>query len=679
MSPHPEHPRGRTLDEVIASYLQARRGGVAPSPETLIAQHSEMETELRAFFNTIEETESLQSINPKRQDITTVSLEAAQHATISAPAAFANAKREPILPGSLFAERYRIFDVASGGMARVYFAEDLQIAKDGTPLKVAIKTVPDFVEWRTRQPAQLEEREEVIYEGLVARFRSEALTWVKLGTHPNVLWALYVIEVGAKPYLVTEFADSGDLRRWIQNRLLPLPLALNFARQICAGMSHVCRVAGLVHRDLKPANLLVHGNRIVKVADFGLARAFQHGKDSRAVQPISPDDANSRIGAGTPAYMAPEQFRALELADTRSDIFSFGAVLYEMLTNQKLFSTISSWAMSEVNMPICRVHEVNDAIPRELSDIVAKCLAYDASLRFSSFDELDAALQRVEAAVPGRLPPVVDEAHVRRAELHNPSRDLLGETYALLSLGRHAEAVVCADQAIALDSNNYQHWVNKGKGLFEQQMFSEALHCWDKAIQLNPTDAAVWANLGWARLQLGSALEGLRDALCAIQLAPGLGDAWMCRGTCESALGRYAAAEQSLQTAIGLEPHNWKALFNLGLCMVNLRRFREAKDALCRAVSINPRAFACWVQLAWVNARILAWADARTAIDVATRLSPSDATAWAFSAWIAFAGENDRVRARADLARSLELDPQNHQAKIVLSTMGPDLTRQESE
>ena len=162
---------------------------------------------------------------------------------------------------------------------------------------------------------------------------------LRLGKHDNIILAFMVIEVGAKPYLVMEYADSGDLHSWIEKGRLNVPLAVNFAMQFCEGMKHAVRTEGIVHRDIKPANVLIHDNRILKIADFGLAKAFAPdvaGLNADTYPGI--DKSLSVAGGGTLSYMSPEQFESLSRADTRSDIFSFGAMLYEMLTSHRLFT-----------------------------------------------------------------------------------------------------------------------------------------------------------------------------------------------------------------------------------------------------------------------------------------------------------------------------------------------------
>ena len=149
-------------------------------------------------------------------------------------------------------------------------------------------------------------------------FAAEALTWVKLEKHPFIVRAYLVELFDNQPYVITEYIRGqegmgGDLRAWLGHPKLTLPIAVEMALQIAQGMQHAVRkVPGLIHRDLKPANILIDDRVRAMVTDFGLV----HAED---------------VGAGTPAYMAPEQWR-LEVLDARTDIYAFGCILYEMFT-----------------------------------------------------------------------------------------------------------------------------------------------------------------------------------------------------------------------------------------------------------------------------------------------------------------------------------------------------------
>ncbi len=582
----------------------------------------------------------------------------------------AEAERERIELGTVLAGQYRIFDIKAGGMGCVYLAEDLAARAKGLALKVAIKTVVHFDEWQATRQSRGTPAEELLYTSLLVRFRREAMNWVRLGKHANIILAMMVIEVGQKPYLVMEHADGGDLATWIRERRLSLPLAVNFAIQFCAGMKHAVRMSGMVHRDIKPANVLVQGQGTVKIADFGLAKAFgSSGLDLASAGTSDSDDRSlSLCGAGTLPYMAPEQFESLTRADTRSDIFSFGAMLYEMLTCRRLFGTRNAYEMSLSGETPPPAHAANPLVSASLSAIIARSVAYDPEDRYPSFDALAADLSRIDESLPGRVPMPKDPTEMPAA-FHTLSIQILGETYSLISLGLYEDAARRAEAGLCADPDNAEHWINKGKAVGELGDFADAGTCFVRATELSPDDPLAWTNLGWARYKSGDLIRGLEAAGRAISLDDEFSDAWICYGCCKRAQGTYAEAVDALRRSTELEPHNWKAHANLGFCLSDIGLRAEALEALRRAAAINPNAPLVWYRIAWLLAAEGRPDDARGAIDRSLQLAPSDPDAWGLRAVILLEGKGDVAGARACVDKALAIDPQNERARTVLGAL----------
>jgi serine/threonine protein kinase len=493
-------------------------------------------------------------------------------------------RRETIEPGQIFAGHYRIFDIKAGGMGRVYLAEDLDAQRRGIDLKVAIKSVADQAELQRLSPRYGTDEQ---YAHLLMRFRREAMLWVRLRKHDNIILAMMVIDVGAKPYLVMEYANGGDLRTWIEQQRIGIAHAVNFARQFCRGMQYAVSAAGIVHRDIKPANVLISGNGLLKIADFGLAKAF----DPEILEwpwrheISSPDGQASRLGGGTLRYMPPEQFMSLRFADTRSDVFSFGTMFFEMLTNERLFARRNAYerALREERLPLA--DELNPAIPVRLSEIVDRCLRYEPDERYASFDALADDLTLFDVELPGRIDIVPDEHQMPFTQ----SIAILGETYSLISLGEFEAAAIRAQDGIDIDPDNAEHWINKGKAVAELKDIEEAQRLFRRATALQPENAIAWANRAWMTLISGNADGALGEATHATRLDPGFCDAWMCRGMCEKEVGRLDDAVESLRWSSELDSGNWKTHANLGFVLTDMGRLEDGLAALKRAAAINPR------------------------------------------------------------------------------------------
>ena len=206
-------------------------------------------------------------------------------------------------PGAIVAERYRIVALlGKGGMGEVYRAEDLRLSQ-----VLAIKFLPEALSQDV---------------SALARFHSEVRV-ARQVSHPNVCRMFDIGDADGWPFLTMEYVDGEDLSSLVRRiGRLPQDKAIEIARQICAGLA-AAHERGVVHRDLKPANIMLDGAGKARITDFGLAG-------------IAATIQGAEIRAGTPAYMAPEQLSGKEVT-TKSDIYSLGLVMYEMLTGRRAY------------------------------------------------------------------------------------------------------------------------------------------------------------------------------------------------------------------------------------------------------------------------------------------------------------------------------------------------------
>jgi serine/threonine protein kinase len=263
--------------------------------------------------------------------------------------------------------------LGSGGMGEVYRARDTRLDRD-----VAIKVLPPFLSSDADR---------------LRRFEQEARAAAALN-HPNILAVFQMGTHDGAPYLVSELLEGETLRGCLQRARLPGRSAIEYGVQTARGLS-AAHEKGVVHRDLKPENLFVTKDGRVKILDFGLAKLTQRTGSEPGAPTIS-HETQPGVVMGTAGYMSPEQVRG-QAADHRADIFSFGTILYEMLTGKRAFQKpTSAETMSAIlNEDPPSISQVTSNIPPALQRVVHRCLEKNPEQRFQSASDLAFALDAV--------------------------------------------------------------------------------------------------------------------------------------------------------------------------------------------------------------------------------------------------------------------------------------------
>lgn len=292
---------------------------------------------------------------------------------------------------------YRVLEVlGGGGMGMLYKAEDLKLGR-----QVALKFLP----------------EELVCDTLaLQRFEREARTASSLD-HPNICTIYEVEEHEQQPFIVMQLLHGQTLRDRLaalaaEQKRLPVHELVDIAVEICEGLE-AAHDKGIVHRDIKPANIFLTTTGRGKILDFGLAKLVSktYEEDDLEIRPtgtaaspqparsVPPDATLTRVGVaiGTAGYMSPEQVRGEKL-DARTDIFSFGLVLYEMATGQRAFAgeTAAIVHNAIINDVPASTRQLNPEIPIDLETIISKALEKDRDQRYQTAAELRRELQRLE-------------------------------------------------------------------------------------------------------------------------------------------------------------------------------------------------------------------------------------------------------------------------------------------
>ena len=293
------------------------------------------------------------------------------------------------LAAEMFADRvgetigpYEVLSqLGSGAMGVVYLAQDVRLGR-----KIALKLLPSqFTNDKDR----------------LRRFQQEARSASALN-HPNILT---VHEIGQKAglhYIATEFVDGVTLRQHIHERRMSLDEVLNIATQVASALQ-AAHAAGIAHRDIKPENIMIRSDGYIKVLDFGLAKLTENELSPAA-------ETNPGVVMGTPRYMSPEQARGLDV-DLRTDIFSLGTVIYELVTGKLPFEgeTTSDVIAALIKDEPESMRTTVPELPVEFEQVVSKALAKDRGQRYQTIAEFASALQGLKDEIKLGAPVLTND------------------------------------------------------------------------------------------------------------------------------------------------------------------------------------------------------------------------------------------------------------------------------
>lgn len=537
--------------------------------------------------------------------------------------------------GDIIDNQFEIRKISKGGMGVVFFCFD---SENTSP--VVIKTFQDKY---------------LSDKNAVNRFEWEANSWVRLEKHRNIVEAHLVKKINGQLFIILEMI-TGDkmygatLRGWIKGKGLDLKTVLDFSIQFCHGMIHASskfKEIGktFVHRDIKPENIMVASDKTLKITDFGLVKAFlDNAKESNLNTGKEFKGQFTGLGeiCGTLPYMSPEQCLGLEDIDTRSDVYSFGCVLYEMLTGKPPFeeNKVHKYIKRHLKKTPKELNNSRYNIPDKLKTVVMKCLEKERDNRYGDFSEMINTLKEIYFEYTGeRFKEKNSNAELTVSDFVNIGYSLseLGQKEAaitlfdkvleldpeniyalnnkaevLSSIGKNSDAVHYCDRAIRIDPNFYHAWYNKGAALMEYpddmcrsafaykedtslERIKKAIECYDQAIELNPSSEGIWANKGFALIVLGNYEHGLKCYDHALQINPDCIYALNNKGTALAELGKFNEALKYLERAVKISPDYYSAIYNKGAALSALNRQKEAIACYEQLLLQNPQDNAVWL------------------------------------------------------------------------------------
>jgi len=474
-------------------------------------------------------------------------------------------------------------------------------------------------------------------------FKREASLWSNLQTHPCIVVARWVQEIHGRLFVMMDYvpADSAgrvNLGDYLGNGPIDANTALKWGIQFCQGMEHATAHGIRCHRDIKPANILIAQDGTLKVSDFGLV-APQHklsdrerlfaelcqeagmqliverskekehlyvGQKHNGSFGFSVVPVDGKVVSGTPGYMAPEVFRG-EMADLRSDVYSFGLVLWQMATGRGHPPFTVEWR-GDMGAYLRGIYEQQisgrvPAVESPLSAIIGRCLRPSPSERYSDFSELRRDL---EAIFEKRT-----KQRVQAPQSEEQSAILWSNRGgSLCSIGQFEEAIACFDKALALEPEYGHAWSNKGVVLYSLGRNRESLQCFERALQIDPSDAMAWCNAGNVLSTLGRHEDALRCCDKALALDPHDPTTWNNKGNAEHALGRFEEAIVCYQKAVAIDQRDARGWYNQGGSLRALGRHAEAIRAYANALAINPHSASACYSKAESEYALKQWRDA---------------------------------------------------------------------
>lgn len=490
--------------------------------------------------------------------------------------------------GDLIGQMYEVCDVLGvGGFGVVYLVYSREIKS-----VLALKT------YRDEYLEDAERRE---------RFRKEAQVWIDLGRHPYLVRVYFVVEISGRLFIGMEYIARDELGRnsleaYLRGNPPKLTQNLKWGIQFCHGIEYAYSKGIRAHRDIKPANIMIGQGKVLKISDFGLAGVIG---TSKAISGIKLGIRKDRVGLscqtiegtgfGTPTHMPPEQFTNALACDQRSDIYSFGIVLFQMATGGKLpFPPTLPKNDSEEEarrfwLEMYRLHS-EAPIPKlnsPLSPIIHRCLKKELGKRYQSFKELRLDLEHLLRQETGETfhPPVLTEL---------TCWEWCNKGVSLRSIGRFDEAVICYDKALEIDPRFAGAWSNKGADLGRLGHFHDAILCINKALEIDPRSKSAWLDKGASFVHLGrfdQAIICFDKALEIDSLHP---IAWRGKGTALNGLGRFDEAIVCFEKALEIDPRYVDAWIDKGVSLANIGQFDAEIKCYDKAIAIDPRSALAW-------------------------------------------------------------------------------------
>ena len=469
---------------------------------------------------------------------------------------------------------FEVIGMIEGGMGIVYIG---LLKKYGTI--IAIKTFKE---------------EYINYDNANEQFKMEALAWINLEIHPNIVNAMLFDVIEDRPFIFIELIvpderNRNNLEHYLSSELSNAQI-LEWGIQFCYGMNHAFHHHVSPHRDIKPANIMITRDKLLKITDFGLAKIWENQElKTKKVQSSRHEltlfeNENGTMMSGTYEWMAPESFSGQ--ADIRSDIYSFGVVLYQMINKGKLpfiGNNHLEWKKAHKN------HEIphSDSI---IFPIIKKCLAKVPDYRYGDFDELKKDLEELYIKETGKIPYKPANTFELSKGIH------LSKGYGYEKLGRDSDALRIYEEAKNMDSDLFVDMINLGAAYNRLKQPKKAIEEYEKAVQKEPNSFLAHYNLGNALSYDGQIKDAIIEYDESIRLNPDCKECHTNYGNLLRGLSQVDEAIEHYNIVLKLDSNFFQAKVNLGVALGLNEKFDEAIQTFQEAENINPNSTYLYLQ-----------------------------------------------------------------------------------
>jgi tetratricopeptide (TPR) repeat protein len=452
-------------------------------------------------------------------------------------------------------------------------------------------------------------------EERIARFIEQAKLWINLPPHRNMAKAELLKIIDGIPFLFTEYMTGRDLENIAGEESLSSKSVIEIAIQMGEALDHAFKSSGMDHGDLEPRKCSITEGDCVKISGFGQARIYMD-------IPIkgSPREFCAKIDGGEIArsdypfyeslpYMAPELFADTDAAGIRTDIYSYGVILYELLAGFNPFASESPSRIMSDHLSLVPVspEKFNTRVPRPLAHLVLTCMKKDPELRYEDFAQIVHELKQLYVKVAGSS---FDRPRIERVRTEDY---WINRGLSLKSIGQSEGANKAFDEAIKIapqafrpqflkgsslsrrtaegmsaDESNWELWFWKAESLRKSRKPMEAKKCLEKALGLNDGEEILWSQIARLLADMGKREDALQCYEKALSLNPRAAEIWDYKGNLLSKMDDHKAAFDCFNESIAINPRFKWALHHRGIALFDLGAFEEALKTFKKVIDLDP-------------------------------------------------------------------------------------------